>query len=228
MNYYNYFTEVEDHFRRARNSGMFIMSPLDWALVESWKDAGVPLDAVLRGIDSAFEKYHARRRRGSTINSVAYCAQEVIRAARQKLQVRAVAAQRPRPGFEQAAVAKFLTERVAELRGLAAKESPGREVFAQTAATLEGLAAAAATGRLDDLEEVEQRLTALEDRVVGVAAGALSESQLLALRRELDAQLKPYRRKMTSEHLSMLEQRFMRRRSLEELGLSRLSLFYVE
>ena len=229
MNYYNYFTEVEDHFRRARNSGMFMMSPLDWALVESWKDSGVPLDAVLRGIDRAFEKYHARRRRrGSTINSVAYCAQEVIRAARQKLQVRAVAAQRPRPGFEQAAVAKFLSERVAELRGLAAKESPGREVFAQTAATLEGLAADASAGKLDDLEGVEQRLTALEDRVVGVAAGALSESQLLALRRELDAQLKPYRRKMTSEHLSMLEQRFMRRRSLEELGLSRLSLFYVE
>lgn len=228
MNYYNYFTEVEEHFQRARNSGMFMMSPLDWALVESWKDAGIPLDAVLRGIDRAFEKYHARRRRASTVNSVAYCAQEVIRAGRQKLQVRAVAAQRLPPGFEQAALAGFLQERVAELRELAAKDSPGRKVFEQTASTLESLAEDAVAGRLDDLEEVEQRLTALEDRVMGVAAGALSEERLLALRRELEAQLKPYRRKMTSQHISMLEQRFMRRRSLEELGLSRLSLFYVE
>ena len=83
MQYYNYFTEVEDRFRLARNSGMFMMSPLDWVLVESWKDAGVPLAAVLKGIDRAFEKYHAaKRRRFSTVNSVAYCTQEVLGAAR--------------------------------------------------------------------------------------------------------------------------------------------------
>jgi len=60
-NYFNYFTEVEDHFRVARGTGLFMMSTLDWALVESWKNAGVPLEAVLRGIDAAFEKWRARR-----------------------------------------------------------------------------------------------------------------------------------------------------------------------
>ena len=56
-NYFNYFTEVEEHFQRARGTALFLMSPLDWALIESWKNAGVPLTAVLRGIDTAFEKW---------------------------------------------------------------------------------------------------------------------------------------------------------------------------
>ena len=60
-NYFNYFTEVEDHFQRARGTGLFLLSPLDWALIETWKNAGVPLEAVLRGIDSAFEKWRTRK-----------------------------------------------------------------------------------------------------------------------------------------------------------------------
>ena len=57
LNYFNYFTEIEEHFQRARGTSLFLLSPLDWALVESWKNAGVPLEAVLRGIDTAFEKW---------------------------------------------------------------------------------------------------------------------------------------------------------------------------
>ena len=84
------------------------------------------------------------------------------------------------------------------------------------------------SGRLDDLEALEQRLTVLENRVVGAAMTALEEDQLLAAKRDFDAQIKRYRRKMTAAELAMLEQRFLRRRSMEELGLSRISLFYVE
>src|SRR3954468_3950912 len=77
-NYFNYFTEVEEHFQRARGTGLFLMSPLDWALVEHWKTAGVPLEAVLRGIDHAFEKWRSRKQKSNRlINSVAWCAQAV-------------------------------------------------------------------------------------------------------------------------------------------------------
>ncbi len=228
MNYFNYFTEVEEHFRNARNSGMFMMSPIDWALVETWKDAGIPLEAVLKGIDRAFEKYHARKRRLSTVNSVAYCTQEVLGAARQMGQVRTVAAQRAPPGLDAPSLAAFFRDRASELRRLEEEGRNGSGVFTQTAATLETLAGEAESGRLDDHEALEQRLTVLEDRVFGAATSALSEDQLLAARRDLDAQLKKYRGKMSAEQIAMLEQRFMRRRSLEELGLSRLSLFYVE
>jgi len=78
-NYFNYFTEIEDHFQRARGTGLFLLSPLDWALIEAWKNAGIPLEAVLRGIDQAFEKWRSRPPRGriQMVNSLAYCAQAI-------------------------------------------------------------------------------------------------------------------------------------------------------
>ena len=70
MNYYNYFTEIEEHFQRARGTALFLMSPLDWALVESWQLSGVPLEAVLRGIDAAFEKWRSRKVKTQMVNSL--------------------------------------------------------------------------------------------------------------------------------------------------------------
>src|SRR5437588_1091857 len=82
LNYFNYFTETEEHFQRARGTSLFLMSPLDWALVESWKNAGVPLEAVLRGIDAAFEKWRARKVKTQMVNSLAFCAQAVLTEAK--------------------------------------------------------------------------------------------------------------------------------------------------
>ena len=48
-NYFNYFTEIEEHFQRARGTGLFLLSPLDWALLEGWKNAGVPLGSGSQG-----------------------------------------------------------------------------------------------------------------------------------------------------------------------------------
>src|SRR5689334_24349859 len=92
LNYFNYFTEIEEHFQRARGTALFLMSPLDWALIESWKNAEVPLEAVLRGIDAAFEKWRARKSRVQMVNSLAFCAQAVLMEA----QVMAGAARPPR------------------------------------------------------------------------------------------------------------------------------------
>ena len=81
-NYFNYFTEIEEHFQRARGTGLFLLSPLDWALIESWKNAGVPLEAVLRGIEAAFEKWRAKRPYPAG-ELLAYCAQAVAQEAKQ-------------------------------------------------------------------------------------------------------------------------------------------------
>ena len=62
MNYYNYFTEIEDAFVSRRGSHIHI-SPLDWSLIESWRERGVPLDVVLRGIHTAFDGYDRLPRR---------------------------------------------------------------------------------------------------------------------------------------------------------------------
>ena len=79
-NYFNYFTEIEEHFQRRRGSGL-LLNTLDWALIETWKDAGIPLAAVLRGIDEAFDRYDARPSKTRKVNSLAYCAQEVLSTA---------------------------------------------------------------------------------------------------------------------------------------------------
>lgn len=228
LNYYNYFTEVEEHFRRARNSGMFMMSPLDWALVETWKDAGIPIDAVLKGIDRSFATFRTAGRRRSTVNSVAYCTQEVMGAASQAARARVMAEQRPRPGFEESRLEDFFKDHAGQLRALAAESGLGSEVFGQAAGALEEMAVKVRAGELGDLEDVERRLTVLEDRLAAVAAGVLSEGEMLSARRELDAMLRPHRRKMKAEQIAMLEQRFLRKRSLEALGLGRLSLFYID
>ncbi len=228
MNYFTYFTEVEDHFRKARNSGMFMMSPLDWALVEVWKDGGVPLEAVLKGIDRAFQKYHARRRRASTVNSVAYCAQEVMQAAREMGGARGHPAQAARPGFEPARLAAFFSERAGQLRRICSQGGQGSDVYESAARSLETLAEQADAGDMGDLEEVEERLTVLEDRVFGAVSGALSEDDMLAARRDMAARLKAYRRKLTAGQIALLEQRYLRRKALADLGLSRLSLFHVD
>ncbi len=228
MNYFNYFTEVEEHFQRARNSGMFMMSPLDWVLVESWKDAGIPLGAVLKGIDRSFEKYHsAKRRRFSTVNSVAYCSQEVLGAAREMAHGDAVIEQSASAGFEPAALATFFAERAGQLRQAALPGGVPEDLLGGMADTLEHLAEQAGGGELGDLEDLERKLTVLDDRLFAAATVALSEDQLLQLGRELDAELKPYRRRMTAEQLGSLKQTYVRRKTFELLGLPRLSLFHM-
>src|ERR1700728_2271871 len=83
QNYFNYFTEIEERFQQRRGS-LLMLSTLDWALIETWREAGVPLEAVLRGIDNAFDKYDARAQRGKgrlrKVNGLAWCAQAVMQA----------------------------------------------------------------------------------------------------------------------------------------------------
>ena len=76
LNYFNYFTEVEDEFVRRRGKHLLV-SPIDWALVESWKDAGIPLAVVIRGISRAFDAFDARPTKSRKVNSILYCEQAV-------------------------------------------------------------------------------------------------------------------------------------------------------
>jgi hypothetical protein len=78
-NYFNYFTEIEEQFRKCRSEPV-LLSPLDWALVDSWKEQNFPLEAVLAGIARAFEKFKAGKRSYRKVNTLAYCSQEVFRA----------------------------------------------------------------------------------------------------------------------------------------------------
>jgi hypothetical protein len=196
---------------------LFLLSPLDWALIETWKNAGVPLEAVLRGIDAAFEKWRSRKRRGQAVNSLAYCTQSVI------VEAQALAGMAPP---KKQAEAPFSLEELQNHLAIAAESVRLQPGFEEVAASLELLLKSAET-HYQDLEQLEQRLTALEDKMVALARSRQSDEQLFEARRELDQQLRPYRGKMSADQLSMLEKQFLERRLLDQASLPRLSLFYL-
>lgn len=221
VNYFNYFTEVEEHFQRARGSALFLMSPLDWALVESWKNAGVPLPAVLRGIDTAFDKWRARKQKSQMVNSLTYCTQAVMKEAE------AMANNLPspspdegeaEPAFRLEAVQAHLTKCAAALRSAAG--------FEPLAEPVDGLLGGLAE-HFRNLEELDQRLTALEDKVSALARTMLSDEELFRMRRELELQLKPYRSKMTADQIARLEKTYLDKKVYDHFRLPRLSLFYM-
>jgi len=218
FNYFNYFTEVEEHFQRARGTGLFLLSPLDWALLESWKNAEVPLEAVLRGIDAAFENWRGRRVKTQMVNSLAFCAQAVLTEA----QIMAAGSAQPK-ARRQTAPPFALEDLRAYLERNAAALPPE---YAETAASLRKLAAEVER-HYADLEALEQRLTVLEEKMIAAARLRQSEEELFESRRELDRQLRPYRGKMTADQLAMLEKQYIERNLLEHAKLPRLSLFYM-
>jgi len=229
VNYFNYFTEIEEHFQRARKTGTFLLSPLDWALIEVWKDSGVPLEAALKGIDRAFEKWHSRKRRTRMVNALAYCSQEVLGAAREMSGKSEPQSRKAQAAFSSGELAKVFRANAAGVRQAAKSANPtAAPVFLRTAESLEKLAEASEAGELPDLESVEQRLTVLEERLIAALTQQLDEEKMLAARQEMDRALAPYRGKMTAGQLSLLEKQFLQRKCFETAGLPRLSLFYLK
>jgi hypothetical protein len=222
FNYFNYFTEIEEHFQRARGTSLFLLSPLDWALIESWKNSGVPLEAVLRGIDTAFEKWRAKRSRVQMVNSIAYCTQAVIAEAQRMADGGGQRAEKPQTApFPADDLRRYIEANAAAVRGADCPELlPVAESLDRIAAELPVLSA--------DLEALEQRLTVLEQKSIAIARSRQSEESALAARRDLEAHLRPWRGKMTASQIAMLETQFLDRATLESARLPRLSLFYLK
>lgn len=219
LNYFNYFTEIEEHFQRARGTGLFLLSPLDWALIETWKNSGVPLEAVLRGIDAAFEKWRSKKSKVQAVNSLTYCAQAVLTEAQIMAGAAPAASQRE-------AAAPFTLDELANHLRVNAADLSGKPGCQEIHDALLRLLAEVET-HYQDLESLEQRLTALEEKMLASFRAQQSEDDLFQARRELDLQLRPYRGKMSAPQLAMLEKQYLDRRLFEKAGLPRLSLFYL-
>ncbi len=228
VNYFNYFTEIEERFQQRRGS-LLMLSTLDWALIETWREAGIPVEAVLRGIDDAFDKHDAQKlragaRRQRKINGLAWAAQSVMHAAEEA--VDASTGVRRSDGKEERE-SGFETERVAlYLEGNAAKiEAAGGDSSVVT--RLRELGALARSGEAGGLEELDRTLTVLEEKMfAGLLAGA-PEGELVALREQAARELAPYKGKMGAVQIKQIQQQFLQKRLLEARGLPRLSLFYM-
>src|SRR5215813_2360457 len=146
FNYFNYFTEIEEHFQRRRG-GILMLSTLDWALIETWKDARIPLEAVLRGIDTTFDNYERRPSRTRKINGLGFCAQEVLAAAEamKEAAVGAAPEAKPTKGFDSVEIAAFLRRNATQLQQAKLPEREGLSAAAvalQASQTLADLAQA--------------------------------------------------------------------------------------
>lgn len=234
-NYFNYFTEIEEHFQKRR-AGILLLSTLDWALIETWKDAGVPLEAVLRGIDAAFDRYDQRPSKTRKVNGLGYCSQEVLAAAEEMKEAVVGAAspdenkEKP-PAFQTAEITAFLRRNAKQL--LAAKLPVGRGVSGdlvakEAAATLQDLADQLEGGKVPSrLEDLERRLTVLEEKLFAVLLAAIPDEEVVAVRAQADRELAPYRRKMAAPQIEQLQKQYAHKRLLEKYKLPRLSLFYM-
>ena len=230
-NYFNYFTEIEERFQQRRGA-ILLLSTLDWALIETWRDAGIPLEAVLRGIDAAFDKYESRQKRARMrhINGLAWCAQAVMQAAEEMKEAAAgagPATTAPREsGFEQERVAAHLEAAAASLD--AAAVAP--ESCAATAQRLRELAAEvhfAENGRAIDLEALERSLAVLEEKLFAALTAAAPEELLVRLKEHAAHELAPYRSRMGAVQLRQVEHQFVQKQLLVHYSLPRLSLFYM-
>jgi len=235
-NYFNYFTEIEEYFWKKRGAHLLV-SPLDWAIMETWQKAGVPLDAVLKGIDRAFESYQrSRRGAGKPLKNLAYCVDAVLETAEEQTEAAVGSLSKghstaANPAFSTGELrAYFLNNagQIAKATEKARGPQPGLasllgEVKQSLASCLTLLEAPSGP----DLEDLERRLTVLDDKLHAALSTYAGENIVLGIRREMDAQLIVYRRKMKPAQLAMIEKQFLQKRLLEHFGLPRLSLFYL-
>jgi hypothetical protein len=241
-NYFNYFTEIEEYFWKKRGAHLLV-SPLDWAIMETWQKAGIPLDAALKGIDRAFESYQRSRRGGlgKPLKSLAYCTDAVLEAAEEQKEAVAgsgsnatgAARAAPKEMFSREEIKAYFARNVGRVRAMAEKlaaSQAGVELSSrlrEIAKSLEGSMVLLDAPGSVDLEDLERRLTILDEKQQALMASHVSEERMLQLRREMDGQLAAYRKKMKTEQLAMVEKQYIQKRLLEEFGLPRLSLFYL-
>lgn len=229
MNYFNYFTEIEDAFVRRRGKHLFL-SPLDWALMETWKQQGIPLHIVLRGIERSFDSYESRPRKRS-VKTLLYCQEEVEAQYAEWLESRVGASEQTdgtetdQTRFSATAIREHLTRcqselvRLSELR----KQDDLAEALARAAVLLQEIQ----EDTVLDTRRLEDSLTGLERMLNDAMLNVIPSTELDALKSGVKDQLKPYRSQMETAVYNQTFDNLLLKRLREQFSVPRLSLFYV-
>jgi hypothetical protein len=243
LNYFNYFTEIEDAFVRRRGKHL-LLSPMDWALIESWKEMKVPLHVVLRGIEKSFDSWESRPRT-RTVKSLLYCQEEIeaqyaewldahVGTAAESESDAGVSADQDAAGlpFSRADILEHLERCRSGLSTAAEKriKSGGDdlvEALERGARRLAELQSDFATATLPNAQKLEQSLTGVERMLTDALLSAAGSDQLDALTQEVEKQLKPYRKQMEPAIYEQTRNNLLLKRLRETFGVPRLSLFYI-
>jgi hypothetical protein len=235
MNYYNYFTEIEEHFVRRRGKHLLI-SPMDWGLIAAWRDAGVPLQVALRGIDIAMDGFHARQRGSSKVNTLCYCHDSVMTEYANHLESRvgesaekppeeSTSKEKDSPGI--AVAIDLVSERIGEIKALAAKQlhestrAGVERVMARVEEVLTNLQSAA---RFDS-ESLERDLQITDALLVEALRASVPPEQMLEWEQEAKKELKVYRKKLPKDTYEKIHDNFIRDRIHRNFGIGELSIF---
>ena len=235
MNYFNYFTEIEDAFVRRRGKHLFL-SPMDWALMENWKQQEIPLHLVLRAIERAFDSFEARPRKRS-VKSLLYCQEEVEAQFAEWLESRVgandsstaeVQADDSSKHFSTTAINTHLHDRRKTLQQLQKTVSNAEfsETLGRAIDRLTELEVEVANKNAVDARRLEDSLSGL-DRMLSDALLSNEHEEVKALTEEIKAQLKPYRKQMEKAAYEQTLNNLLLKRLRDKFGIPRLSLFYL-
>ena len=236
MNYFSYFSEIEDTFIRRRGKHL-MLSPIDWALIESWKERGVPLHVALRAIEHAFDSHEAKKRKRS-VKSLLYCQEEVEAQYSEWLESRAGSHEESkqeggddaRSPFSQELVQAHLARARETLAVLAEarKTSDGLgEVLARAVNLLTEIESDYATAAQPDARRLEDSLTGIERMLSDALRSTASANQIDQIRKEVKTQLRPYRAHMDKAVYAQTVDNLLMKHLREQAGVPRLSLFYL-
>jgi len=236
LNYFNYFTEIEDAFVRRRGKHLFL-SPMDWALMETWNQQGIPLHIVLRGVEKSFDSYESRPRK-RTVKSLLYCQEEVEAQYAEWVEARvgaSASANSAEPDSEKtpfsfAAIREHLKRNRSALADLARsrnKDDDLSETLNRAAALLGDIEKDFLSDATFDTRKLEDSLTGLERMLNDSILAVVNTKALDELTQEVKDQLKPYRAQMEAAAYKQTFDNLLLKRLREQFAVPRLSLFYV-
>lgn len=236
LNYFSYFSEIEDTFIRRRGKHL-MLSPLDWALIESWKERGVPLHVAVRGIEHAFDSHQAKQRKRS-VKTLLYCQEEVEAQYAEWLDSRvgsseatAADAQEEKSPFPRDLVLAHLARSLDDLTGLSEErrsaEDELSEALSRAVALLSEIKEDYGSAASPDARRLEDSLTGIERLLDNAIESAITVTELDSINTQIDAQLKPYQRHMDKTAFAQTRENLLRKRLREQFGVPRLSLFFI-
>ncbi len=224
MNYYNYFTEIEDAFirRRAKN---LLLSPIDWAMMETWQERGIPLHIVLRGIETVFDHFD-KNPRPRTIKSLLFCREEIeaqfaewttsqIGKSEQSETVE------QNPSLTRTAIEDHIASVISKLQLVDAP--PHAEDIGRSVTRLKELK----SNMSDDAEQTDKSLSDVENFLDQTLLSKTEKTHLKQIEKEIAGQLRAYKAEMEKEAYGKTFRLMLLKRLREDLGIPRMSLFYL-
>jgi hypothetical protein len=239
LNYFSYFSEIEDTFIRRRGKHL-MLSPMDWALIEGWKERGVPLHVVVRAIEHAFDSHESKKQK-RTVKTLLYCQEEIEAQYAEWLESRIGSHEEPgsknkidegQSPFPRDAVLAHLGRSLDNLDKLSSarrrtSDDELSEALARAVTLLSEIKDDYASAAQPDARKLEDSLTGIERLLDDAMRRAASESDLASANTEIDSQMKPYKRHMDKAAFEQTRENLLRKRLRDHYGVPRLSLFFL-